>query len=71
MTDVFKVLDDVAFGARMVKKQVHMQYTNSGIHIMYVILLLALAFLLFLFLLFWPSVSPSSFSQKRRTPPFV
>ena len=53
MADVLKVLDDIAFGARMARKEIPMQYTKSGIHIMYVVLLFVLAIIVLLFLLYW------------------
>ena len=54
MDDMFKVMDDVAFGARMVKKPIHMQFFKSGVSIWWIILLLAVALVVLLVLFMWP-----------------
>ncbi len=54
MDEVFRRLDDIQCGARIFKRPNVVQYTHSGTSVVYLAIVLALTFLLFLLLYFWP-----------------
>jgi len=55
MDELFRKLDDLQFGARLIKRPVLVKHSHSGISILYLLIVFALALFLFLILFLWPN----------------
>lgn len=48
----FEIYENVSFGARVIDRPVRFEYTHSGISLMYLIVIIAVFFVLFLLVYF-------------------
>jgi len=57
METVFDIYDNISFGARLLNRPTIFEHEHSGTNLVFLILMIAVAFLLFLFVLFiWPRI---------------